>query len=94
MYYENEIWKEIPGYNGDYLVSTYGRVYSKIANKIMAMSFNQDGYLRLSIGRKPYRRDEKVHRLVAITFIPNPEHLPEVNHKNNIRSDNRVENLE
>ena len=106
--YENEIWKDIPHYEGLYQVSNLGRV-KKLSQErenwkggkwitpehIMLVRLNKDGYSHLSLTTKNgKRKDEKVHRLVAMAFIPNPDNLPEVNHKNCIRNDNRVENLE
>lgn len=91
-----ETWKEIPGYSGEYLVSNSGRVMSMNHNrekrgpKILKGEMTETGYIQVSIRHKRY----KVHRLVALVFIPNPENLPQVNHKNENKTDNRVENLE
>lgn len=102
-----EIWKDVPGYEGLYQVSNIGNVYSlgRIAlgkngayypkkPKHMKPTLNK-GYLKLDLRNKEgERRIESVHRLVALAFIPNPNHYPEVNHINEIKTDNRVENLE
>ena len=91
---ENEIWKDIPGYEGYYQVSNYGRVKSmyfnakktlgyniKINPKIIKNGVDRHGYLfvRLYLGDKIKRYS--IHRLVALLFVPNPNNLSEVNHK-------------
>lgn len=99
-----EVWKDIEGTNGTHSISNYGRVksngyYAKIGKgkrfikpKIRIPQNNGTGYhfLFLKKGMKP----ATIHRLVATHFIPNPENKPFVNHKNGIKTDNRVENLE
>lgn len=80
------MWKD---YDEDYEVSSEGQVRHKIRKKILKMPPNHDGYGCVCI----HRKKERVHRLIALTFIPNPDNLPEVDHINRNPSDNRVENL-
>lgn len=89
-----EIFKDIIGYEGYYQISNLGNVKSFQKNKkglILKNSFNGN-YLQLDF-RNP-KKMVLLHRLVALTFIDNPENKPCVNHKNGIRTDNRIENLE
>ena len=102
----NEIWKPVVGYEGLYEVSNLGRVKSlsridsrghKIKERILSIKPDKDGYSRVYLYKNGKRETKKVHRLVAIVFIPNPNNLPVVTHKIDDfehRSDNRVENLE
>lgn len=93
---QEEIWKKIPNYK-NYFVSNKGRIksssYKGMGEKLMICS-EQDGYLSVNLNRNGKSYTHKVHRLVALCFIPNPNNYPVVNHKNEIRNDNRVENLE
>lgn len=86
-----EIWKNL---NEHYQVSSEGRVKSLRKNIILKPSIRSDGYKFLNVSGYLHRRTWKVHQLVAKTFLPNPENKPCVNHKNGIKTDNRVENLE
>lgn len=93
-----EIWKDIEGYPG-YEISNLGRVmsYKGKTPRIMKGQFSNSGYQRLLLnkGRKPpIRKHHSIHRLVAQAFISNPESKPEVNHKNGVKANNKVENLE
>ena len=92
----SEIWKDVKGYEGDYQVSNLGRLKSLKRNKelIMSQSTDKEGYKVIKLTKYGVEKMYKVHRLVAIAFLENENTLPQVNHKNEIKSDNRVENLE
>ena len=90
-----EIWKDIKGYEGNYQISNKGRIWSVLSQRYLKPQHDNCGYYRIQLTAKNgKRKTEKVHRLVAINFIDNPDNLPEVNHINHIRDDNRIENLE
>lgn len=90
---KQEIWKDIEGYNGKYRISSYGRVFS-VKKGVMMKFYNQHGYLRLKLTNNGREKDYAVHRLVAEAFIPNPDNLPFINHKDEDKANNKVENLE
>ena len=89
-----EEWKAIPGFDGKYLVSNMGRVLN-VNNGLKKPYVTKKGYLKvgLSNGRDHYEK-RRVHRLVAEAFLPNPDGLPEVNHKDLNKTNNVVTNLE
>lgn len=97
-----EIWKDIPGWENKYQISSLGNVRSlnfKQTGKIKVMSGITDirGYKSIAFrpnGSKSRQKHYMIHRLVAEAFIPNTENKPFVNHKNGKRDDNRVDNLE
>lgn len=94
-----EIWKEVPGYEGLYEVSDKGQVrslnYSRTGQtKVLKPSKNPRGYHYVNLCKDGRQKSSTVHRLVAQAFIPNPMVLPMVNHKNEDKTDNRVDNLE
>ena len=85
-----EIWKDVKGYEGLYQVSNFGNVKSLIRNKILKLSYSHNGYRLVSLRRKTFR----VHRLVAEAFISNPNNFSWVNHKDENKENNCVDNLE
>lgn len=93
---ENKIiWKDIPGYEGLYKVSNTGKIFSVITNRELSVIQKKDGYTCISLCDKDHNKKQyRIHQLVAKAFIPNPNNLPMINHKNEIKNDNRVENLE
>lgn len=76
-----------------YQISNFGRIKNKY-NKIKKLSYDKDGYLRTSLYKNGKPKSVRVHRLVADAFIKNPNNFSQVNHKNEIKDDNVVENLE
>lgn len=108
--YLGEIWRPVKGYEGLYEVSNYGRVRSLDKTCICKTKWgtpttrffkgrilkfgNNCGYCLVNLWKGREMKTYRVHRLVAEAFIPNPNNLPFVNHKNEDKMDNRVENLE
>ena len=92
-----EIWKTIEDYP-NYMVSNMGRVKSLNYNrtgkeKIMKLRTDKGGYLAVNFHKDKKQITNKVHRIVAEAFVPNPYNKPQVDHINTDRTDNRVENL-
>lgn len=86
-------WKAPDGYDGLYLVSNTGIVYS-VRRRAILKPDNARGYLQVTLQKDGERSRKKVHRLVAELFIPNPDNLPCVNHKDENKGNNTVDNLE
>lgn len=84
----------IKGYETEYKINKCGVIYSIRNNLILKQYINEKGYAKVCLQKNGVKKWYRVHRLVAITFIPNPLSKPTVNHINGIRNDNRVENLE
>lgn len=74
-------------------IRSNGRILRK-KERVLKVETSQKGYKIVALCRNGIRKTKPIHRLVAITYLPNPKKLKEVNHKNGIKSDNRVENLE
>lgn len=106
----NEIWKDIPGYEGLYQISNLGQIRSLDhirknginennkflqKGKMLHQTKQKDsGYMFVVLSKNGNRKGFRVHRLVAMTFIPNPNNYKCVNHKDENRTNNNVNNLE
>ena len=104
---EKEIFKDIKGYEGLYQVSNYGRVKSLyriqimptggkriIEERILKTIKNKKGYIGVHLSKNNKDKTVYIHRLVAQAFIPNPNNYPQVNHKDEDKTNNHVDNLE
>ena len=98
----NEEWRDVVDYEGLYMVSNLGRVKSlerrgsrgyKVKERILTGTIDKNGYIIVNLRKDNKNKQFKVHRLVAIAFIPNPENKPFIDHINTICNDNRVDNL-
>ena len=103
---EQEIWKDVVGYEGLYQVSNLGNIKSLnricrqknrkycLKEKNIKLNYNETGYTYVKLSKNKKQRTLLVHRLVAQAFIPNPENKPTINHKNGKHDCNIVDNLE
>lgn len=98
-----EIWRDIKGYEGLYQVSSFGRVRSldrldganrRLTGKILKCGTDKDGYLQVTLCKDSTKSTKKIHRLVAQAFVSNSENKPEINHIDEDKANNRVNNLE
>lgn len=89
-----EIWKDIKGYEGIYSVNSVGDIKSIKRNIILKQRINHRGYPVVSLSKRGKVKLKTVHRIVAKTFIENPKNKSDVNHKDGVKTNNRVENLE
>lgn len=101
-----EIWKDIEGWEGFYQVSNFGRVKSlerfvngpkgliKLKEKILSPKIDKNGYLLVGFHKEGIQKYMRIHRLVAMAFIPNPNNFPQINHIDENKRNNYVSNLE
>ena len=94
-----EEWRDIKGFEGKYMVSNLGRFkslnYRRTGKeKILEGYPDKDGYLYVQLWKDGKVKNCRINRLVAQAFLENPQNLPEVNHKDEDKTNNRVENLE
>lgn len=91
---EKEVWKDIEGYDSMYRISNLGNVYSKHINRNLKPGKTQDGYLYVMLQYNGKQKINLIHRLIATYFIPNPNNLPLINHKDEDKTNNSIDNLE
>lgn len=100
---KDEVWRDIKGYEGFYKVSNKGNVHSvarissqgkRCGGLTLKPQYDKDGYLHVGLHKNGVMKTKKIHRLVTEAFIPNPSKYLEINHKDENKTNNRVENLE
>ena len=100
---EGEIWRDVKGFEGFYKVSNKGNLYSverkdnmgrKHGGRTLKPRYDKDGYKEAALCKNGMMKFRRLHRLVAEAFIPNPNGLPQVNHIDEVKDNNNVENLE
>ena len=100
---KDEIWRDVKGFEGQYQVSNKGNVYSverinsrghKCGGLMLKPTYDKDGYFLVSLYENNVKKGKRVHRLVAEAFIPNPNNFTEVNHKDEVKDNNELSNLE
>jgi hypothetical protein len=89
-----ENWKDIPGYGELYIISDLGNIKSLYSGKLIKPSVDRFGYCRFSATKNKKQKTLRIHRLVGELFIPNPENLPQLNHKDGNKTNNSKDNLE
>ena len=89
-----EEWKDILGFEGRYQISNLGRVKSLVSERILKECQSSNGYMRVCLCGADGHKNMSVHRMVADAFISNPNDLPQVNHIDENKQNNRVDNLE
>ena len=85
--------KDIKDYEGLYAITEDGRIWSYRSNRFLK-PYVRKGYLRVKLYINGVEKDFSIHRLVAFAYLPNPDNLPEVNHKDENKQNNCVDNLE
>lgn len=90
---EEEVWKDIKGYEGLYMISNYGNVFSIKRNLLIKLGITK-GYHAVMLSKDNKKSRRSVHRLVAIAFIENPENKREVNHSDENKLNNYIGNLQ
>lgn len=86
--------KDIAGYEGEYAVTEDGKVWSYKTKRYLKPEITKNGYLKVCLSKKSQKRKHFVHRLVAEAYINNPDKLSDVNHKDENKQNNSINNLE
>lgn len=92
---EGEEWRDVIGYEGLYMVSSFGRIFSKMKNRLLSPCKNSSKmpHLYIDARKNGCRTKLYIHRLVALAFIPNPKKYPEIDHIDCIPTNNHFSNL-
>lgn len=85
---------DVKGYEGIYAITSCGKVWSYRRQKFLTPFYNTKGYLKVDLWKNGKVKTFSVHRLVAEAYIPNPDNLPQVNHKDECKTNNCLQNLE
>jgi hypothetical protein len=85
--------KSIPGYEGLYSAEEDGRIYSHIKDKYFSPDISNNGYYRVTLSKDDSKIRYSVHRLIALTYIENPDNKPIIDHIDRIKTNNSVNNL-
>lgn len=86
--------KDIPGFEGLYAATSCGKIWSHKRKIFLRPYDDTHGYLKVDLRKGNQRYQCKVHRLVALTYLPNPHNLPCINHKDETKTNNCLNNLE
>ena len=96
---EQEVFKDIKGYEGRYQISNHGRVKSlqrkgRLTDKILKFGFNNGGYHIISLCKNGHTKTKTIHKLVLVAFSSNLKNKPCCNHLDGIKTNNHIDNLE
>lgn len=86
--------KDIKNYEGLYAVTSCGKIWSYHSKKFLKLSTDSEGYLKVCLYKDNGKKQYYIHRLVAMAYLPNPENLPQINHKDENKTNNCLQNLE
>lgn len=90
----NEYYANLKGYENIYKISCYGTIINVKTHRILTPKYDKYGYLKVGLTKDGKQKYKFIHRLVAETFIPNPDNYPIVNHINGDKTNNHIDNLE
>lgn len=88
------MFKDIPGFEGHYAATSCGRIWSHKSQKFLKPTSNGAGYLVVNLSKEGKIYRFYVHRLVGLTYLPNPDNLPQINHKDENKQNNNINNIE
>lgn len=91
--FNKELWNDIPNYEGTYQISSLGRVRNITTGQVLKITYNSKGYCKISLYRSGKTKNFLIHRLVALSFLNNPDNKPCIDHINGDKTDNRSSNL-